>query len=284
MCLLAILNKMMTPKQATKAMLANSDGIGIAYRDKGKLYIDRDISIQDLMRYGELYQGPYMVHFRLISAGANIPQLMHPFPIQDNLDMLAGSTNVALAHNGHIMQWENTAKRFGIKVDKTWSDTKMLAYMVNYLDDHAWLDDLASGQKFALMNKDEIIRYGSGWYQEQHTKNIYSNIYWDRATAKVCQSLDPPKQIAKTYTTIDRCQICHRLGAWCDCRPKVLTTINEYSSLDINTCTLCKRDGYMYCYCEQIDQDMDDLNINENDDHYRSLIAHYKQLEDKQNV
>lgn len=197
MCVLILAQEMISKRDAVLISLENADGIGIAYRHENKLYFDRNITIPHLMEIGNLYQPPYMIHFRAASSGGNNRnKLCHPFPISDELDALDGTSELVLAHNGHWVNADSVAKQFGLKINKSWSDTKVMAFISNYLQDHTWLGEL-DNQKIAVMNLTEFVRYGRGWYHDSDSGNYYSNIKWSKELRKSHKCL-PAHYTSKT--------------------------------------------------------------------------------------
>lgn len=91
----------------------NSDGAGIMYNANGRVVIEKGFMTLKatkaaLKRIGakvDLDKVPVVLHFRIGTAGGNIPENTHPFPISDNIAVLKKlrmEVPIGVVHNGII--------------------------------------------------------------------------------------------------------------------------------------------------------------------------------------
>ena len=91
----------------------NNDGAGFMWADGKRVHIKKgymDLSdfldaLDDLGDKKKLKELPIVMHFRIGTAGGNIPANTHPFPITDSipvLQKLACTTTIGVVHNGII--------------------------------------------------------------------------------------------------------------------------------------------------------------------------------------
>ena len=137
MCLLIISNNCRPDSKVLKAgEEQNPDGIGVAYRRKKSVFWKKGISMYELEDILETEKPPFIVHFRLASAGGNHPGLCHPFPITKDFNLqLEGHADAVIAHNGHMKGWEHLALSTFIKTGEhiangPWSDTRLMSWLV----------------------------------------------------------------------------------------------------------------------------------------------------------
>lgn len=124
MCLIIIKpNNINFPKEEIlyKAFKANPDGAGLAYNTNNKVYITKGYMTYN--HFIEYYRkiisniskdSALLIHFRKASRGKVNPELTHPFPITDNLEVLKKTfikTNYAVAHNGTIKEMDKFLKK-----------------------------------------------------------------------------------------------------------------------------------------------------------------------------
>ncbi len=92
---------------------SNPDGAGFMYADKGKVHIrkgymdidDFNDALLEVGNFDKLKDLPIVMHFRIGTAGGNVPANTHPFPISDSipvLQKLSCTANVGVVHNGVI--------------------------------------------------------------------------------------------------------------------------------------------------------------------------------------
>lgn len=116
---------MPTDETFTTMFYNNDDGAGYMYAYRNKVYIKKGFmklsdfkdSIKKLpesLGVSDLTDIPMIFHFRIGTAGGNIPENTHPFPITDNVKIIKSlnyKTDIGVAHNGII---HNVTPRTGI--------------------------------------------------------------------------------------------------------------------------------------------------------------------------
>lgn len=146
MCLLIVAEHGRPDREVLEAgETFNRDGIGVAYRRKGDVHFTKGITLDELDELLEIEKPPFIVHFRLASAGGKHPGLCHPFPVTKSFNLqLKGKASdfdsgVAdpgiIAHNGHIQNWKSMAYNAFIKNEEfvaggPWSDTRFMSWIV----------------------------------------------------------------------------------------------------------------------------------------------------------
>lgn len=196
MCVIAVKPKgvnMPDRKTIEKMWIDNPDGAGFMWAD-GKCvhirkgFMDLESFISELVNLGSkhnLIDLPIVMHFRIGTAGGNIPENTHPFPVTDSIQMLQRTESkaaVGVAHNGIIY-----IKRRQENISDTMEYiASQMALM--YKHDHEFyrkkelLDMIynATTSKWAIMNeKGDIVTIGN-------FTNIdgvmYSNTYFNWRT------------------------------------------------------------------------------------------------------
>jgi predicted glutamine amidotransferase len=179
--------------------LANSNGAGFAYVDKGEVVIkNKFMKYKEFLEaYSEAAQShkksTFLVHFRITSQGDSSADNTHPFPIRDG----------ALIHNGTIYGT-------GASYNKGPSDTNLFArryfnvLTYEFVSKHRKdLEELLDYNKIAILYKDntyQILNMGKGewkddvWYSNPTYKpsarrtNVITGGYVDRSTGRVYNS------------------------------------------------------------------------------------------------
>jgi len=114
----------------------NSDGIGIAFLDSGRVMFRRGLKpgqAMELLEKIKELKATYILHFRYATQGAkNDPALTHPFPITSNkklLFTLSGTADSVMAHNGTWPDWFEHPMARG-RIFRQGSDSMFLAYLM----------------------------------------------------------------------------------------------------------------------------------------------------------
>lgn len=116
MCIIAIKPKgvEMPDKDTIYEMWAsNNDGFGMMYPKNGKVFIEKGYMKYKAMRHRldqlsneiDTTKTPIIFHFRIGTAGGNIPANTHPFPVSASIGALQKTrlhTDLAVVHNGII--------------------------------------------------------------------------------------------------------------------------------------------------------------------------------------
>lgn len=151
--------------------VTNPDGMGLMYRDQGKIHIlkgffDLDEFVDVISGLGEKTKDlDIALHFRTRTAGKIRKSCCHPFPL-DGTSFLALDTvcDRALMHNGHITR--HVHKRADIP------DTMYLAEelsRIENVEDYERYINRDDG-KFLIMTERDILRFGTFICQD--------GIYW----------------------------------------------------------------------------------------------------------
>jgi len=170
-----------------KMWYANDDGAGFCYEMDGRVHIEKGfMNIEDYIRAVDALKEiageniPVIFHFRIGTAGGNIAQNTHPFPISNNygkLKELSYIGDLAVAHNGCIP----------IDNDNGVSDT--MTYIKNYmslyrkLDKHFYQNKVfqkaieeQTKSKLAFLDEKGIITTIGNFTEIDGI--LYSNTYW----------------------------------------------------------------------------------------------------------
>ena len=116
MCVIAAKPKgidMMSDEYIQNMWDNNDDGAGFMYADGKDVHISKGYmkfadfkqALKDLGEKVDLKNTALVLHFRIGTAGGNIPANTHPFPITDNVQLLQKlnvKTKLGIAHNGII--------------------------------------------------------------------------------------------------------------------------------------------------------------------------------------
>jgi len=105
MCQIAICNnRKITRNEIERFWNANSDGAGVVWKYGSRVLFKKGImNKNDLIKFLEKINPPYIVHFRLASIGERKPELTHPFLCSEE-NPLSGELKkgqLLLFHNGH---------------------------------------------------------------------------------------------------------------------------------------------------------------------------------------
>lgn len=128
MCIISIKAKgipMPTDETFATMFYNNDDGAGYMYAYRNKVYIKKGFmklsdfkdsikKLHETLGISDLTDIPMIFHFRIGTAGGNIPENTHPFPITDNVKIIKAlnyKTDIGVAHNGII---HNVTPRTGI--------------------------------------------------------------------------------------------------------------------------------------------------------------------------
>ncbi len=176
MCLLIVAyDKFPSREILQKAEKANSDGAGIAWREGDKVKWAKGLKARELSDF-VAYGPPWMIHFRKATVGKAIPELSHPFGVDETADLsVAGeTTGGVLAHNGGWWDWHSTLVGLineGHVLPKgPWSDSRAMAWLA-YIKGVDKLKGLSIGDKIAYFSPTTIERFGN-WGHEDHINKI----------------------------------------------------------------------------------------------------------------
>ena len=141
MCVIVFVNeKRPTPEQVELMFNHNSAGAGIAWRNgKEEVCWEKGLEIEKIKACVAKAPIPFVAHFRIPTCGGRIPELCHPFTIDEQASVeLKGKTKgFVLFHNGHWQDWKKESiglardiAKLGKKIPAgKWSDTRAMAWM-----------------------------------------------------------------------------------------------------------------------------------------------------------
>ena len=149
------------------SFLLNPDGVGFAYDYNSQVYITKGYMtfatfIKDYNQIindtPDLKNHTMIIHFRRASRGKVKPELTHPFPITQDMEILTQTslaTDFAVFHNGTIKMLDKDVKKSkGLK-----SDT--LLFVQNYLSkiatNQGWFSNISNKQLIELLVGDSRI-------------------------------------------------------------------------------------------------------------------------------
>lgn len=189
MCVIVIKPKGVDIKLETleKCWNANSDGAGVAWREKRLVVVRK--GIMSFEEFEKLFKKIYskdkemVFHFRLTSRGMTCPEMTHPFRLvsRNEVDALEFVTNIpVLFHNGTIINLGDNEK----------SDTFYLSRLLGkmYFDSKVSLETLVKvlnmvGGKFVLFSPRKTIIVGA-FHEENGC--LFSNLSWKIDTFITC--------------------------------------------------------------------------------------------------
>lgn len=172
--------------------LTNPDGAGFVYSLNGEVHIRKgfmtllefDNALQQLKALPGIDDETVIMHFRIGTAGGNIPENTHPFPMSKGKEQLRSLSLdgkfTAIAHNGIIPI---------NRPDKSISDTMeyIRTKLVNYrkrdktfLQKKICLEQIAreiNGSRMVFLHPDGTFEKVGTWYTENDGL-IYSNLHW----------------------------------------------------------------------------------------------------------
>jgi hypothetical protein len=189
MCIIAICDSLHLPKDNfKKCFTSNRDGFGFAWNENGKVQYIKGLMKEDeaweiYSKFAKKNLFPYILHFRLGSPV--IPELTHPFIINEDSNLYLDSSsarkkgetfNNVLFHNGIISDWKvmlvNMFMHNGKIPYDEWSDTRMVAIMINKLGKD--ILNFVSG-KYVIFGKDKMFVDGD-FEEDKDLKGIrFSN-------------------------------------------------------------------------------------------------------------
>jgi hypothetical protein len=180
MCVAVIVeSKNRVPRAHLKAMHeANPHGGGIAWYEGDKAQVvmfRKGVTWEEIDAIQDKLPRPFLLHFRIATRGAKIPELTHPFPLgmQAFTEDLVGIANMGvLIHNG---TWSDFRKFVPGGIDaNSVSDTQVAAYVAG--QDESVLNEVVWSN--AIMKPGGDVIYRGQWTKEDG--NLYSNMHWKR--------------------------------------------------------------------------------------------------------
>jgi len=142
---------------------ANPHGAGVAWRGKREVRWSKNLSADETGLLLEQIEGEAIVHFRWASVGGVDPSLCHPFPVTRAASTaLVGSANRVLFHNGTWRGYGDALsyveREEGRKIGGPISDSRVMALLVNHLNDPTLLRNVDG--RFAFMERKQTTLFG----------------------------------------------------------------------------------------------------------------------------
>lgn len=138
----------------------NPDGIGLAYfKGRGTTeFKSTDVKAAYVHKRMLVDEFPLLIHFRKASVGPVCNDLCHPFKLFNGGQLM---------HNGHIPErtWQALLMTTDMrKLPKgPWSDSRAIAYVVNYFKNLNILEMFAETSRFATLDRKNGITYYGTW-------------------------------------------------------------------------------------------------------------------------
>lgn len=172
----------------------NSHGAGIAWIDKTDkknptVRWVKGIDAKEVIKMAPKLPFPLVIHFRIASSGAEVPELTHPFPLSYNAeDWLEGTcSNGVLFHNGTLTGWRADLREAVHRSKKMltgghWNDTRAMAWLIGNFG-MGYVSLIQPEQKLAILHPQTGLWFGpeDEWYggeKEGHKGFYYSNRGW----------------------------------------------------------------------------------------------------------
>lgn len=154
----------------------NSDGGGVAWIAGGQVMFRKGLTALEIHELMPVLPRPFLMHFRIATRGAAVPELTHPFPIGPAaLDGdLVGLADGVIIHNG---TWSDYAKHVppGIDPAKV-SDTQIAAYVAGY--DEKVLDHVSWSNAIMRVSPEGHADITMRGQWSEHGGNMFSNLHW----------------------------------------------------------------------------------------------------------
>ena len=176
MCVIICCEQNFPSKEILKqAWESNPNGCGISWIENDKVKYVKGITVNQLykMIIRKKVKLPAIIHFRIATIGSISPELCHPFPLSNNVELsLSGECDSALFHNGNWNEYEDFLKIAmnvyavkGVKIPfGEWSDSRALAWCINLFGESFvntnFADIDGNNNKIAILSKNGIKRFG----------------------------------------------------------------------------------------------------------------------------
>lgn len=207
---------MISREEMEKIVVANPDGIGIAYTYNGSLYFAKGfMSFAEFEKFYNVLEKTISIkdsnvlfHSRITTTKSVKPFQCHPFVVTDNekdLSKLHGEAELVFVHNGSMQNFYSFNKKLS---DTQNFDLHILSKMQKlnpkfYLDEFylKWIEDLTqksndSYNRFCFMDKDgnatfvgDVVKKENGivYSNENHCMNIssYFDAFYTEVTDRI---------------------------------------------------------------------------------------------------
>lgn len=189
MCVIAISNERnLSEEEFANCFRSNRDGFGMAWMDKKgsnhflKGIMDSDLAWIYYQKQSKKVGFPHVCHFRIGTSGGTIPELTHPFIVDEKSEtkLVFNGKKKLLFHNGIISKWEVMKKNLEKKILKEKiigeiSDTRIAAIAVSIYGNRIF--DTIGGGKYVTLTpskkankvwiEGEMETFGEGWIEEK---------------------------------------------------------------------------------------------------------------------
>ena len=198
MCVILCCEKEFPNEELLKSCeISNPHGAGVSWLDKERnVHYVKGIDAKEIhkMIKGKKIELPCIVHFRIASVGTSSGEdgklLTHPFEITRESKLrlegvLKRGTDGVLFHNGTLSDYEKILKDVVLNTScrmlkGVYSDSRIMAFATSfYGKEFIEILDNDSYNKYAVMDKDGIHKYGD-WNDDEKQKDIkVSNTYYN---------------------------------------------------------------------------------------------------------
>lgn len=181
MCVIVIGNRKHKPSIRDLVLMEeeNHDGAGIAWTEKGVLRFEKGLKAHQIFRVIEKARSHWVAHFRWSTVGGTLPELCHPFLMDEKADSrTSGEAGQLLFHNGHWGDWtshiDGVEKALRAKrPDGPWSDSRAAAWIAHHIGKN-YLKLLPG--KWCVFTERGTETFGEGWVFDRGM--AFSNMNW----------------------------------------------------------------------------------------------------------
>jgi predicted glutamine amidotransferase len=159
-----------TDEEIVASAQSNSDGTGIAFVDRGRVYFEKGITIERALELFHQCKTPGLIHVRLATHGGVSDEMCHPFPVTTDLKAMratSGHVDRVLAHNGVWCRYDAVLERLARKrpdlpiAKQRYSDSKAMALMAAIEGEEVLRHDC--GGRTCVLDSKGLRLYGYGW-------------------------------------------------------------------------------------------------------------------------
>ena len=208
MCVIAVVEddkKRPSGREINAMWEANDHGGGVAWREKGKVFWKKGLTLPEMHQYLRELPVPFVSHFRISSIEKPPNKLLtHPFLVsKDTPLLLEGSTKgQVLFHNGHWGEWESQSKTWlaqsAGKIQPPlgkWSDSRAMAFWAAHFglgifEGKPWGID----ERVIILGPgpEDLDYFGKDW--KTYNGYVVSNEWWLSKLKREPSAINPPRQ------------------------------------------------------------------------------------------
>lgn len=168
--------KRVSKKILEEAARSNRDGGGLAWLSDNKIHFRKGIDFEEVDKIldAEAKDCPWVCHFRIATIGAAIPELTHPFSIDEIASTeSAGEAKSVLFQNGTFHTWKEyllqAVASSGVPLPGAkWSDSRALAFCCGVYGKH-FLSLIDNHSRFLVFDATEPPERRMQLWGEWHT-------------------------------------------------------------------------------------------------------------------